>query len=109
MSAPDDQTPKASGSRTRYNPLQFTPIAPKAITEQPHLEATHSESELEHYSVMADMLSQGSQSHEPEANDSPDPLTCPLGLMHHLSAPLVRNDPGSITSSRQGLHTMEYR
>ena len=56
MSPPEDQTLKASGSRQPYNPLQFTPIAPKAITERPYLEATHSESELEHDSVMADIL-----------------------------------------------------
>ena len=78
MSAPDE-TPKASGSRQSYNPLQFTPIAPKAITEGPHLEATHSESELEHDSIMADILSRGAQSYKPQADDSPDPVTFPLG------------------------------
>jgi len=68
MSAPEDQTPKALGSRQPYNPLQFTTIAPKAITEQPHLEVTHSESE-EHDSVMVDILSRGAQSYEPQADD----------------------------------------
>jgi len=108
MSAPEDQTPKASGSRQPYNPLQFTPIGPKAITEWPHLEATHSESE-EHDSVMADILSRGAQSYEPQAHDSPDPLTFPLGLMHRLGASRVRNAPGSTTSSRQPVVTREYR
>jgi len=63
MSAAEDQSPKASGSRQPYNPLQFTPIAPKAITERPHLDATHSESE-EHDCVMVDILSRGAQSYE---------------------------------------------
>jgi len=99
MSAPEDQTPKASGFRQPYKPLQFTPIAPKAITEGPHLEATYSESELEHDSVMADILLRGAQSDEPQADDSPDPLTFPLGLMHRLGALRVRNAPGSTTSS----------
>jgi len=98
MSASEDQTPKASGSPQPYNPLQFTPITPKAITERPHLEATHLESELEHNSVMADILSRGAQLYEPQANDSPDPLTFPLGLIHRLGAPRVRNAPGSTTS-----------
>jgi len=71
MSAPEDHTPKASGSRQPYNPFQFTPIPPKAITERPHLEATHLESELEHDSVMADILLRGAQSYEPQADDSP--------------------------------------
>jgi len=105
----EDQTPKASGSRLPYKPLLFTPIAPKVITERPHLEATHSESELEHDSVMADILSRGAQSYEPQADDSPDPLTFPLGLMHRLGAPRVRNAPGSTTSSRQQVDTREYR
>jgi len=109
MSAPEDQTPKASGSHQPYNPLQFTPIAPKAITERPHLEASHSESELEPDSVMADILSRRAQSYEPQADDSPDPLTFPLGLMHRLGAPRVRNPPGSTTSSRQRVDTREYR
>jgi len=99
MSPPEDQTPKASGSRQTYNPLQFTPIAPKALIELPHYEVTHSESELEHDSVMADILSRGAQSYEPQADDSPDPLTFPLGIMHRLGAPRVRNAPGSTTSS----------
>jgi len=63
MSAPEDQTPKASGSRQPYNPLQFTSIVPKGITERPHIEATHSESELEHDSVMADILTRAAQSY----------------------------------------------
>jgi len=109
MSAPEDQTPKASGSGQPYNPLQFIPIAPKVITERPHLETTHSESELEHDSVMADILSRGAQSYEPQAEDSLDPLTFPLGLMHRLVAPRVRNAPGSITSSPQCVDTREYR
>jgi len=109
MSALEDQTPKASSSHQPYNPLQFTPIAPKAITERPHLEATHSESELEHDSVMADILSRCAQSYEPQAEDSPDPLTFPLGLMHSLGTPRVRNAPGSTTSSRQRVDTREYR
>jgi len=109
MSAPEDQTPKGSGSRQPYNPLQCTPIAPKAITEWPHLEATHSESELEYDSVIADILSRGAQSYEPQADESPDPLTFPLGLMHPLGAPQVRNAPGSTTSSRQRVDTREYR
>jgi len=108
MSSPDDQTPKPSASRQPYNPLQLTPIAPKAITERPHLEATHSELELEPDSVMADILSRGAQSYEPEADDSPDPLTFQLGLMHRLGAPRVRNAPGSTTSSRQRVDTREY-
>jgi len=84
MAAPEEQTPKASGSRQPYNSLQFTPITPKVITERPNLEATYSESELEHNSVMADILSRGAQSYEPQADDSPDPLTFPLGLIHRL-------------------------
>jgi len=107
MSSPDE-TPKALGSRQPYNHLQFTPIAPKAITERPYLEATHSESE-EHDSVMADILSRGAQSHEPQADDSTDPLTFPLGLMHCLGAPRVRNATGITTSSRQRVDTREYR
>jgi len=59
MSVPEDQPAKASGSSQPYNPLQFTPIALKAITERPYLEATHSESELEQDFVMADILSRG--------------------------------------------------
>jgi len=59
MSAIENQTPTASGSRQPYNPSQFPTITPKAITERPHLEATHSESELEHDSVMPDILSRG--------------------------------------------------
>jgi len=109
MSPPEDQTPKASGSRQPYNPLQLTPIAPKAITERPHLEATHSESELKHDSVMADILLRGAQSYEPQTDDSPDPLTFPLGLMNRLGAPQVRNASGSTTSSRQRVDTREYR
>jgi len=109
MSAPEDQTPKASGSRQPYNPLQFTPIAPEAITERPHLETTYSESELQHDSVMADILSLGAQSHEPQADVSPDPLTFPLGLMYRLGAPRVRNAPGRTTSSRQRVNTRKYR
>jgi len=58
---------------------------------------------------MADILSRGTQSHEPQADDSPNPLTFPLGLMHRLGAPLVRNAPGSTTSSRQRVDTREYR
>jgi len=108
MSAPEDQTPKALGSRQPYNPLQFTPMAPKAITERPHLEVTHSESE-EHDSVMAHILSLGAQSYEAQADDSPDHLTFPLGLMHRLGAPRVRNAPGSTTSSRQSVDTREHR
>jgi len=107
MFAPEDQTPKASGSRQPYNPLQFTPSAAKAITEPPYLEATHSESE-EHDSVIADILSRGAQSYEPQADNSPDPLTFPLGLMHLLGAPRVRNAPASTTSSRQRVDTREY-
>jgi len=109
MSAPEDQIPKASGFCQPYNPLQFTPIAPKAITERPHLDATHLESEREHDSGIADILSRGAQSYEPQADNSPDPLTFPLGLMHRLSAPRVRNAPGSTTSSRQRVDTREYR
>jgi len=109
MSAPEDQTPKASGSCQPYNTLPFTPIAPKAITERPHLEATHSESELAHDSVMADILSRGAQSYEPQADDSPDPVTFPLRLMHRLGAPRVRNAPGSTTSFRQQVPTRIYR
>ena len=97
MSAPKDQTPKASGSCQPYNPLQFTAITPKALTKRPHLEATHSESELEHDSVMANILSRGAQSYEPQADDSPDPLIFPLGLMHPLGNPQVRNASGSTT------------
>jgi len=108
MSSPEDQTPKASGSRQPCNPLQFTPIAPKAITERPYLEATHSESKLEHHSVMADILSRGAQSYEPQADDCPVPLTFPLGLLHRLGAPRVRNAPGSTTSPRQPFDTREY-
>jgi len=107
MSAPDE-TPKASGSRQPYNPLQFIPIPPKVITEGPQFAATHSESE-ENDSVMADILSRGAQSYEPLADDSLDPLTFPLGLMHRLCASQVRNTPGSTTSSRQLVDTREYR
>jgi len=109
MSAPEDQTPKASGSGQPYNSLQFKPIAPETITERPHLEATHSESEQEYNSVMADILSRGVQSYEPQADDSPDPLIFQLGLMHRLGAPRVRNAPGSTTSSRQQVDTREYK
>jgi len=105
MSAPEDQTPKASGSRQSYNPLQFRPIAPKAINERPYLDVTHSESELEHDSVMADILSRGAQSYEPQVDDFPDPLTFPLGVMYLLGAPRVRNTAGSTTSSRQRVDT----
>jgi len=99
MSALEDQIPKPLGPRQTYNPLQFTPIAPKAITERPHLEATHSESELEHDSLMADILSQVALSYEQQKDDSPDPLIFPLGLMHRLGAPRVRNALGSTTLS----------
>jgi len=58
---------------------------------------------------MADILSQGAQSYEPQADDSPDPLTFPLGLMHRSGAPRLRNAPGSTTSSRQQVDTREYR
>jgi len=109
MSAPEDQTPKASGSRQPYNPLQFIPIAPKVITERPYLEATHSESELEHDSVMANILSRGAQSYKPQADDSADLLTFPLGLMDRLVAPRVRNAPESTTSFRQRVDAREYR
>jgi len=109
MSAPEDQTSKASESRQTNNPLQFTPIAPKAITERPYLDATHSESDLEHDSVMADILSRVAQLYEPQADDSPDPLTFLFGLMHCLGALRVRNAPGSTTSSRQRVDTREYR
>jgi len=109
MSTPEDQTPKVSGSCQPYNSLQITPIAPKAITERPHLEATHSESELEHDSVMADILSWGAQSYEPQTDHSPDPLTFPLALMHRLGAAWARNAPGSTTSSWQRVNTREYR
>jgi len=98
MSSAEDQTPKTSGSSQPYNPLQSIPIAPKAITERLHLEATHSESELEHDSVMADILSRAAQSYGPQADDSPDPLTFPFGLMHRLGTPRVRNALGSTTS-----------
>jgi len=77
MSAPDE-TPKGSASRQPYNPLQFTPITSKAITELHHLDATHSELE-EHDSVRADILSRGAQSFELQADNSPDPLTFQLG------------------------------
>ena len=107
MSGPEDQSPKASGSRQPYNPLQFIPIAPKAITERPHLEGTHLESE-EYDSVIADILSRGAQSYEPQAVNSLDPLTFPLGLMDRLGAPRVRNAPASTTSSRQRVDTREY-
>jgi hypothetical protein len=86
MSAPD-KTSKASGSRQPYNPLQFTPIAPRALTEQPHLETTHSESEQGLDAEMADILSCSAQSYEQQADDSPDPLTFPSGLMYRLGAP----------------------
>ena len=79
MSASENQTSKASGSGQLYNPLQFTPIAPKAITELPHIEASHWKSELEHDSVMADIFSQGTQSYELQSDGSSDPLTFPLG------------------------------
>jgi len=108
MSPPEDQTAKASGSGQPYNPSQFSPIGPQAITEWPHLEAIHWESE-EHDSVMADILSQGAQSYEPQADDSPDPLTFPLGLMHCIGAPQVGNAPGTITLSWQRVDTREYR
>jgi len=108
MSTPEDPIPKASGSRQPYNPLQFTPIAPKAITERPHLEVTASESE-EHDSVMADILLRGAQSYEPQADDSPHPLTFPLGLMHRLCASRVRNPSGSTTSFRPRVDTRKYR
>ena len=108
MSALEDQTPKASGSRQPYNPLQFIPIVPKAITKWPHLEATHSESELVHNSVMADILSQGAHLYELEVDDSPDLLTFPPSLMHHLGTPRVRNAPGRTTSSWPQVDTMEY-
>jgi len=108
MSTPEDQTRKASGPCQPHNPLQFIPISPKAITEQPHLEATHSDSEPEHKSVMVVILSQGAQSCEPQRDDSPDPLTFPLGLMHRLSAPLVRNATGSNSLSQQWVDIKEY-
>jgi len=108
MSPPEDQTPKASGSRQLYNPLQFKHIALEVITERPHLEVTHSESELEHDSVMADILSRGAQSYQPQADDSPDPLTFPLGLMHRLCTPQVKNAPGSNTSSQQPVDRRVY-
>jgi len=108
MSVPEDQTPKASGSQQLYNHLQFTPIAPKEITERPHLEATHSESELVHDSVMADILSWGAQSYEAQADDSSDTLTFPLGLIHRLSAPRVKNALASTTLSWQRVDGREY-
>ena len=58
---------------------------------------------------MADILSQGAQSYEPQVDDSPNPLTFPLGLMHRLGPPRVRNASGSTTSSRQRVDTREYR
>jgi hypothetical protein len=86
MSATEDQTPKASGARQLHNPLQYTPIDPKVITERPHLEATHSETELEHDSVMADILSQGTPSCEVQADLYPVPLTFSIGILHRVGA-----------------------
>ena len=58
---------------------------------------------------MADILSQGAQSCEPQADNCPDPLTFPLGFMHRLGAPRVRNAPGRTTSLRQPVDTRECR
>jgi len=58
---------------------------------------------------MADILSRGAQSYESQPDDSPNPQTFPLGLMHRLGAPTVSNAPESTTSSRQRVDTREYR
>jgi len=87
ISAPEDHTPKASGSHQHYNPLSFPAITPRAITQRPQLEAAHSESELEPDSAMEDILSRGVQSHEPQypaLDYSPDPLTMPVGLLQQF-------------------------
>jgi len=55
---------------------------------------------------MSDILSRGAQSYEPQADDSPDPLTFPLGLMHRLGAPQVGNAPSSTNSSRPQVDTV---
>jgi len=84
MSAPEDQTPKASGSRKPCNPLSFPAITPRAIIQGPQLKAAHSESELEPNSAMEDILSRGVQSCEPQypaLDYSTDPLTMPVGLL----------------------------
>jgi len=58
---------------------------------------------------MADILSRGAHSHEPQADVSSDPLTFTLGLLHRLSAPRVRNAPASTISSQLPVDTKEYR
>jgi len=76
MSAPEDQTPKASRSRQPYNPMSFPAITPRAITQRLQLEAVHSESELEPNSAIEDILSRGVQSYKPQypaLDYSPDP------------------------------------
>jgi len=65
MSGPEDQAPKASGSRQPYNPLLFPGITTRAITQRPQLKAAHSESEPEPDSTIEDILSCGVQSYKP--------------------------------------------
>jgi len=113
MSSPEDQTPKAFGSRQPYNPLSFLAITSIAITQQPQLEAAHSESVLEPDSAMEDILSHGVQSYEPQypaLHYSPDPLTMPVGLLQRFGQTRTRQMGSSITtSSRHRADTREYR
>jgi len=113
MSAPEDQTPKASVSRQPYNPLSFPAITPRAITQPPQLEAAHSESELEPDSAMEDILSRGVQSYEPQypaLDYSPETLTMLVELFHRFGQTRTRQRGAtSTTSSRCRVDTRQYR
>ena len=113
MSPPEDQNPKASGSRQPYNPLSFPAITPRAITQRLQLEAAHSESELEPDSAMEDILSRVVQSYEPQypaLDYSPDPFTMPVGLLQRFGQSRTRQRGApSTTSSRHRVDTREYR
>ena len=113
MSAPEDQTPKASGSPQPCNPLSFPAITARAITQRPQLEAVHSESDLEPDCAMEDILYRGVQSRKPQypaLTYCPDPLTMPVGLLQGFGQTRTQQrGASSTTSSRYRVDTREYR
>ena len=113
MSAPEGQTPKASGPRLPYNPLSFPAITPRVITQWLQLEAAHSESEIEPDSAMEDILSRGVQSYEtqyPALDYSPNPLMMPVGLLQRFGQSRTQQRGATrTTSSRYRVDTWEYK
>jgi len=110
MSSPEDQTPKASGSRQPYNALSFPAITPRAIIQRPQLAAAHSESELEPDSAMEDTLSRVVQSYEPQypaLDYSPYPLTMPVGLLQRFGQ--TRTRKRSASSKTSSCHRVDFR